>query len=147
MKKNYFTTNHFTKTIEGSKRAFDRAGKRIEPEYSELLAHMNDNRDYKLEIKENTKKITYEGLNRSFIREYIALNDPDSMPEFEAIDKNYKFPTVRKWFLDTYKHEGETFSVKKETKKIRESRTIRNIDEVRKSLKVKVSAVSKKEGA
>ena len=66
------------------------------------------------------------------------------MPEFEAIDKDYKFPTVRKWFLDTYKHEGETFNVKKENKKIRESRTIRNITEARKSVKVKVSAVSQK---
>ena len=66
------------------------------------------------------------------------------MPEFEAIDKNNKFPTVRKWFLDTYKSEGETFNVKKEMKKIRESRTIRSIAEARKSAKVKISAVSQK---
>lgn len=144
MKKNYFTTNHFTKTIEGSKRAFDRAGKRIEPEYSELLAHMNDNRDYKLEIKENTKKTTYKGLDINFIRAYVGLYDADRMSEFEAVAEKYKFPTVKKWFLDTYKIEGETFNVNKEMKKIRESRTIRNIAEARKSVKVKVSAVAQK---
>lgn len=144
MTKNYFTTNHFTKTIEGSKRAFDRAGKRIEPEYSELLAHMNDNHDYKLVIKENTKKTTYKGLDIDFIREYISLYDADRLPEFEAISKKFKFPTVKKWFLENYKNEGETFNVKKEMKKIRESKTERNIAEARKSVKIKVSAVSQK---
>ena len=144
MKKNYFTTNHFARTIEGSKRAFDRAGKRIDPEYTELLAHMNDNPTYKLEIKENTKKTTYKGLDSDFIREYIALYDADRMPEFEAISEKYKFPTVKKWFLEIYKTEGKTFNIKKEIKKIRESRTNRNISEARKSVKLKASAVSQK---
>ncbi len=148
MKTKFFTVDFISKEIRGSERAFNRAGRGFEKELTELTTLMSENTGFELKITEaEKKKTTYEGLNRSFIREYITLNDPDRMPEFEAIDKNNKFPTVRKWFLDTYKHEGETFNVKKEKKIIRESRTIRNIAEARKSVKVKVSAVSQKEGA
>ena len=114
MKTKFFTVDFINNEIRGSKRAFDRAGRGFEAELNELTALIAKHEGFKLtETEGNKKKTTYEGLNRSFIREYIALNDPDRMPVFEAINKDNKFPTVRKWFLDTYKHEGKTFNVKK----------------------------------
>ena len=148
MKTKFFTVNFITKEITGSERAFNRAGRGFEAELKELTTLMSKHEGFKLvEAEANKKKTTYEGLNRSFIREYIALNDPDRMPVFEAINKANKFPTVRKWFLDTYKHEGKTFNVKKETKKIQKSKTDKKITEAKNSVKVKVSAVSQKESA
>ena len=118
MKTKFFTVDFINNEIRGSKRAFDRAGRGFEAELKELTTLMSKHEGFKLvEAEANKKKTTYEGLNRSFIREYIALNDPDRMPVFEAINKDNKFPTVRKWFLDTYKHEGKTFNVKKEMKR------------------------------
>ncbi len=119
MKKTYFTTNHFTRTIEGSKRAFDRAGKRIDPEYTELLAHMNDNPTYKLEIKENTKKKTYSGLTIPFIENYIKnLDDAETqMKEYEEIKKVFEgnYPKIKSWFLEKY---GKSINIRKEKENI-----------------------------
>jgi hypothetical protein len=141
MKTKFFTVDFINNEIRGSKRAFDRAGRGFEAELNELTALIAKHEGFKLtETEGNKKKTTYEGLNIPFMREYIMLNDADRMPEFEAISKNCKFPTVRKWFLETYKKAGETFKVNKEIKKIRKSKTDRKIAEAKKTA-IKISAV------
>lgn len=145
MTKNYFTTNHFTKTIEGSKRAFDRAGKRIEPEYSELLAHMNDNRDYKLVIKENPKKKTYEGLTFDFMENYIRnLDDSESkVAEYMNIKDVFEdnYPKVKSWFLETY---GKDINIKKENKGFKDKARRNKIKLAKSKTKVNKTATMQK---
>lgn len=145
MKTKFFTVNFITKEITGSERAFNRAGRGFEAELNELTTLMAKHEGFELVKSEvNKKKTTYKGLDIDFMREYISLNDADRLPEFEAIAEKFKFPTVKKWFLETYKTAGETFKVNVEMKKIRKSKTDRKIAEARKSAKVKISAVSQK---
>lgn len=145
MKTKFFTVDFINNEIRGSKRAFDRAGRGFEAELNELTALIAKHEGFKLtETEGNKKKTTYKGLDVDFMREYISLNDADRLPEFEAIVKSFKFPTVKKWFLETYKNAGETFKVNAEMKKIKKSKTDRKIAEARKSAKVKISAVAQK---
>ena len=149
MKTKFFTVNFITKEITGSERAFNRAGRGYEAEQTELTSHIKNNPDFKLVIAESEKKkTTYEGLNLAFVKEYVALNDPDRMPELEALAKNYKFPTIRKWFLENYKKNG-VFNVNKEKRNIREAKTKRNIETARKSVFVRISqnSIVEKKGA
>lgn len=147
MKTKFFTINYINKEIRGSERAFNRAGRGYEAEQAELTAHMKNHPDFKLVITESEKKkTTYEGLTLSFVKEYIALNDPDRMPELEALEKDYRFPTIRKWFLENYKKNG-VFNVNKEKRNIREAKTKKNIEAARKSVFVRIpqnSTVEKK---
>lgn len=145
MKTKFFTVNFITKEITGSERAFNRAGRGFEAELNELTTLMAKHEGFELVKSEvNKKKTTYKGLDIDFMREYISLNDSDRLPEFEAIVKDFKFPTVKKWFLEIYKNAGETFKVNVEMKKIRKSKTESKIAEARKSAKVKISAVAQK---
>ena len=144
MKTKFFTVNFITEEIRGSERAFNRAGRGYEAEYNELTTLMSSNSGFRLVITESEKKkTTYEGLTRQFMKDYITVNDPDRLPEFELY-KDEKFPTVRKWFLGLYKKENEVFNVNKELKKIREQKTQKKIATIRKTVKDnKVVAIEK----
>ncbi len=145
MKTKFFTVNYIAQEIRGSERAFNRAGRGYEAEQTELTTLMNNNHGFKLVITESEKKkTTYEGLNYSFVEEYIALNDPDRMPELKAFKKNKtKFSTIKKWFLGIYKKDGEEFNVNKELKKIREAKTNSEIETARKATVVDFDSASK----
>ena len=96
---------------------------------------MNDNRDYKLVIKENTKKKTYEGLTFDFMKNYIrSLDDSESkVAEYEKIKDAFEdnYPKVKSWFLETY---GKDINIKKENKNFKENARRAKIKLAKKSL-------------
>lgn len=148
MKTKFFTLDFINKEIRGSERAFNRAGRGFNEEYTELTTLINERPTFRLVVTEpEKKKTTYEGLNNDFIRDYITFNDPDRLPEFEAVKENGKFPTVRHWFLELYKKEGEKFNVKEEKKKIRQLKTKDTINNARKTIVVKVNSNEQKKFA
>lgn len=147
MKTKFFTVNYINQEIRGSERAFNRAGRGYEAEQTELTTLMNNNHGFKLVITESEKKKkTYEGLNYSFVEEFITFNDPDRMPELKAFKENkIKFSTIKKWFLGIYKKESEEFNVDKELKKIREAKTNSEIETAKKSVVIDIQSASKAE--
>lgn len=148
MKTKFFTLDFINKEIKGSERAFNRAGRGFNEEYTELTTLINERPTFKLVVTEPEKKKTsYEGMDRDFIRDFVTFNDPDRLPEFEAVNKNSKFPTVRHWFLDLYKKDGEKFNVKEEKKKIRQLKTKDTINNARKTIVVKVNSNEQKKFA
>lgn len=123
MKKNVFVINFVEGTISGSMSALKKASNPNSAEYKELTAKMAAHPNFKVVEKEsNTKKNTYEGLNFPMMRNYInSLSNADEMmAEFEAVKKmaGGKYGLVKKWFLDTFKNDANTFKVSDAKKKI-----------------------------
>lgn len=123
MKKNIFTINFTNNTISGSKSALKKASNPASDEYKELTAKMAAHPTFKVVEKEpNAKKNTYEGLNFPMMRAYISTlhNAEEMMAEFETAKAmfNGKYPLMKKWFLDTFKDDADTFKVSEAKKQI-----------------------------
>ena len=86
-------------------------------EYKDLKEVMTTHPNYKIckrSIKKNENKKTYSGLTYDYMRQYIILhsseeNEADALCEFEEMvlisqchSKNYRYPTIKKWFLAKY---------------------------------------------
>ena len=111
-----FTVNFFNRSIVGTKASFDKAGKGYGEIYDELMRLISAHPDYAMEVKEQKKhtakpKKTYAGLTIPLIRDYIELqkNADDLLREFINVRdlgeaRNAKYPTVKKWFCDTFKN-------------------------------------------
>ena len=111
-----FTLNFFDKTITGTKASFNKAGKGFGPEYEELTSKMAAHPGFALVVKEQKQKTTkakktYEGLDFTFMENYIA-----TLANAEEISKKYAevkamakatkcavYPFTKKWFLETFK--------------------------------------------
>ena len=123
MKKNIFTINFTEQTISGSKSALRKASNPASDEYKELTAKMAAHPTFKVIEKEpNTKKNTYEGLDFPMMQNYINTlpNAEEMMAEFIAVKEmaGGKYPLVKKWFLDTFKGDANTFKVSEAKKQI-----------------------------
>ena len=142
MKTKFFTVDFINKEIRGSERAFNRAGRGFEAELKELTTLMSKHEGFKLvEVEGNKNKNTYEGLDAKFIRDYITLYDAKRLPELDEMEKSFKFPSIKKWFLATYKKDGEKFDVEKEAKKIKDSKYEKKLSAVKTRAKAKLSVV------
>ena len=123
MKKNIFTINFTESTISGSKSALKKASNPASAEYKELTAKMAAHPTFKVVEKEpNENKNTYEGLDFPMMQNYINTlpNAEEMMAEFIAVKEmaGGKYPLVKKWFLDTFKDDTDTFKVSEAKKQI-----------------------------
>lgn len=122
--KAYFIINFFDGTISGTKTSYNKAGKGISPYYEELAMKMNAHPEFKLVIKEPTKKSnkpkrTYVGMDFEFMEKYIAIqkNSEQLMNEYKAVKDFAKsahlgvYPTTKKWFLNEFDPDGEGFDM------------------------------------
>ena len=84
-------------------------------EYRQLQAVRNDYPDFVLktrQFKTNTKQERYRGLNYDFMRDYIRKHEKDAKPVLAELDEmigiskchslGKRYPTIKKWFLETY---------------------------------------------
>ena len=86
-------------------------------EYAHLQMVRKDYPSYKVElrkIKKNPQKNKYDGLTYQFMEDYIATHEPNGreievLAEFHDMifisqchSKAYRYPTIKKWFLDRY---------------------------------------------
>ncbi len=123
MKKNIFTIDFTKETISGSKSALKKASNPTSAEYKELTTKMALHPTFKVIEKEpNTDKNTYKGMNFQMMRNYINAqpNAKELMAEFDMAVAmfNGKYPLVKKWFLDTFKDDTDTFKVSEAKKQI-----------------------------
>lgn len=70
-------------------------------------------------IKKNPNKECYRGLTYDYMREYIKTHEPkanveSALAELEDLifiskchSKGFRYPTIKKWFLDKYKDVAE----------------------------------------
>lgn len=123
--------NHFTKEILISKSFQKAAMNPISTEYQDLKEVMNNHPDYRIalrNIKKNANKKTYSGLDYDYMRRYIILHaTPEeelaAVAEFEEMilisdchAKNYRYPTIKKWFLNKYPEVAEFGTVEAESR-------------------------------
>jgi len=102
-------------------------------EYKDLKEVMTTHPNYKIckrSIKKNENKKTYSGLTYDYMRQYIILhsskeNEASDLCEFEEMvlisqchSKNYRYPTIKKWFLAKYPEVADfgTIEVEQNTK-------------------------------
>ena len=75
-----------------------------------------------VEKEANTNKNTYKDMDYKFMRNYINAqpNAKELLAEFETAKAMFsgKYPLVKKWFLDTFKDEADTFKVSEAKKTI-----------------------------
>ena len=104
-----FTFDHIKKTINGKAIDFKRAGIPGSDHEALLLRRMGAQPTYTLNPitpKKNLNKKTYAGLNLNLMRAYVPTqeNAEERMAELDEFEtKNTSFPTIKSWFLDTYK--------------------------------------------
>ena len=104
-----FTVDHIKTTLNGKAIDFKRAGLPGSEHEALLLRRIAAQPTYTLNPitpKKNLNKKTYAGLSRDLMRAYIPTQEHAEermaeLDEFEAKDTN--FPTIKSWFLDTYK--------------------------------------------
>lgn len=130
MKKNVFVIDFVNGKIWGSKSALKKASNPASDEYKELTAKMAAHPTFKVYEKEaNPKKNTYEGLDFKMMKNYINAqpNAKELMAEFDmAIAMfNGKYPLVKKWFLDTFKDDADTFKVSEAKRQIADAKVSR----------------------
>ena len=123
MKKNIFTIDFTNSTISGSKSALKKASNPASDEYKELTAKMAAHPTFKVVEKEaNAKKNTYKGMGFKMMEDYIRTQDnaDELMAEYETAKAMFgsKYPLVKKWFLDTFKDDADTFKVSEAKKQI-----------------------------
>lgn len=123
MKKNIFTINFTEQTISGSKSALKKASNPASAEYKELTTKMALHPTFKVVEKEpNTNKNTYKDMDYKFMRSYINAqpNAKERMTEFDMAVTMFdgKYPLVKKWFLETFKDDTDTFKVSEAKKQI-----------------------------
>ena len=123
MKKAIFSINFTDNTIYGSKSALKKASNPTTAEHKELMNLLATHPTFKVAEKEpNTKKTTYKGMGFKMMADYISTQDnaEELMAEFETAKMMFggKYPLVKKWFLDTFKDEADTFKVSEAKKTI-----------------------------
>ena len=111
MKKNFrkFTVDFAAKEIKCSKKAYERACKGMEPEYTELCELVKRHPIFNVKVKtasETATKNMYRNLTFPKMREYIKTqpNSEENLAEMEMVieiaeAKNAKYPLTKKWFL------------------------------------------------
>lgn len=130
MKKNIFSISFTEHTISGSKSALKKASNPASAEYKELTTKMALHPTFKVVEKEpNTDKNTYKGMDFKMMRNYINAqpNAKELMAEFDMAVAmfNGKYPLVKKWFLDTFKDDADTFKVSEAKKQIADDKVRR----------------------
>ena len=123
MKKSIFSINFTNNTIYGSKSALKKASNPNTAEYKELMKVLAEHPTFKVAGKEpNENKNTYKDMDFKFMRNYINAqpNADELMAEFETAKAMFggKYPLVKKWFLDTFKDDTDTFKVSEAKKQI-----------------------------
>lgn len=82
-----------------------------------------------VEKEPNTNKNTYKGMSFQMMRNYINAqpNAKELMAEFDIAVAmfNGKYPLVKKWFLDTFKDDADTFKVSEAKKQIADAKVSR----------------------
>ena len=122
-----FIIDFTKKQIIGTKASFNKAGKGEGEIYTELATKMAAHPDFKLEIKEQKKRVakakqTYDGLNFDLMEKYIGIQkDSESlMLAYNGAKKMAKdtgssvYPFTKKWFLGQF----ENFDVAEAKKEI-----------------------------
>ena len=121
--KSLFTVDFANNAITASKTTLKKASIPNSPEYKELMKLMKKHPSLTIaekEIKKAVGKETYEGLNKAFIEKYISIksNAKELNEQYAKATEMGKFPLVRKWFLDTFKDDTESFKVSEAKKTI-----------------------------
>lgn len=106
-----------TQTIIVSKKFVKAASKVGSPEYDAFQKVKADNENYNVivrEIKKNTEKKTYAGLDYDYMRSYIMTHEEreniiPTLNEFEELvtisrchSAGYRYPIIKNWFLERY---------------------------------------------
>ena len=130
MKKNIFTIDFTNSTISGSKSALRKASNPASEEYKELTAKMAAHPTFKVvEKAANTSKNTYKDMDYKFMLNYISTqpNADELKAEFETAKAMFggKYPLMKKWFLDTFKDDADTFKVSEAKKQIATAKVCR----------------------
>ena len=118
----FFKTNYLTKTIEGTKSAFDKASKGTGEMFEELERLIRLHPEYQCVVvkpKVNINKQTYDGLNIKFMERFIMtqMRSDEFMAEFERVKayanatQKVAFPFIKKWFLNKFSTENEKFDM------------------------------------
>ena len=123
MKKSIFSINFTNNTIYGSKSALKKASNPNTAEHKELMKVLAEHPTFKVAEKEpNENKNTYKDMDYKFMRNYINAqpNAEELMVEFETAKQMFggKYPLVKKWFLDTFKDDADSFKVSEAKKQI-----------------------------
>lgn len=123
MKKSIFSINFTNNTIYGSKSALKKASNPNTAEHKELMKVLAEHPTFKVAEKEpNENKNTYKDMDFKFMRNYINAqpNADELMAEFETAKAMFggKYPLIKKWFLDTFKDDTDTFKVSEAKKQI-----------------------------
>ena len=125
-----FTLDFLNQKIIGTKASFNKASKGFGPEYEELTAKMAAHSDFKLVVKEQKVKTTrakrtYDGMDYTFMKDYIAtFEDASMVKEYEAVKKMAEdcgtkvYPLTKKWFVDKFRDEEGGFDMDAAKKKI-----------------------------
>ena len=105
--KNLYAFDFVNKTIVASKTTLKKASKPNSPEYKELMKMIAKQPTFsvvekEISIKENKK--TYSGLNYDVMEAHIMAqeNHEKNLATFRKAKKDYKYPTIKSWFLSTY---------------------------------------------
>lgn len=144
MKKNIFSISFTEQTISGSKSALNKASNPKSDEYQELTAKMALHPTFKVVVKEpRTNKTTYKDMDYKFMQNYIRTqeNAEELMVEFETAKQmsGGKYPLVKKWFLDTFKGDADTFKVSEAKKQIATAKVNRVKATVKKATAIHVA--------
>ena len=106
MKKNLFPIDFAEKTITATKTTLKKASNPNTPEYKELATLMEKHRDFRIVTKEIKKSSAehHPGVTKEFIEAFISIKENAALlkKQYEKVCKDYKFPMVRKWFLETF---------------------------------------------
>ena len=104
-----FTVDFEARAIKCSKKAYERACKGMEPEYSELCALVERHPTFTVKIKkasETATKNMYRNLTFQKMEDYIKTqpNSEENLAEMAMVKeiaeaKNAKYPLTKKWFL------------------------------------------------
>ena len=84
-------------------------------EYAQLQSVRKDFPEFRLvtrQFKTNTKQEHYRGLTYDYMRDYISKHEEDAKPVLAELEKEIgiskchslgkRYPTIKKWFLETY---------------------------------------------
>ena len=112
MKQSPIKINFADESIVLSKKFADAASKVGTPEYSKLKKVREDYPDYSVtvkQIKKNSNKESYQGLNYAFIEMYIQTkpNAEAQMAKYREMRlisecHSVRFPAIKQWFLASY---------------------------------------------
>ena len=105
--KNLYAFDFVNKTIVASKTTLKKASKPSSPEYKELLKMIAKQPTFSVvekDINIKANKKTYSGLSYEVMEAHIKAqsNHEKSLATFYKAKKDYKYPTVKSWFLSTY---------------------------------------------